>query len=366
MLANPPRKLQAAFGVSRIGRVTGLDRVGVEVACAVRPRGHVLQVSNGKGWTWAQAASSALSEAAELSASEQVEAPELRWATEAQMRAHFGRGAVWPVARWLEARDEARAERVRVAWRQARELGTGAWVWVPAAAVHCVPPGIPSLAPIPVRWTSNGLAAHPNRAAAVRHAVFELLEREALCRVLPDGWTRAATQRARVPASWVSRRQPRLSKKCQALQAQGIASFHFLWPPARTGLPASLAACLLFEAEAPNAHVAAGYACSEDPKDALDRAFLEAAQTRLTDIHGAREDVAPMNRADAQRLRSICEAARPAASLSAGAPRRRLPALASHLRRRGVRIAIAALTRPGAGLHVVRALSPDLRLSELL
>jgi len=55
--------LQSALGVARVARVTGLDRFGVEVACAVRPLGHVLQVCNGKGETWEQARASALSEA---------------------------------------------------------------------------------------------------------------------------------------------------------------------------------------------------------------------------------------------------------------------------------------------------------------
>ena len=54
--------LQSALGVTRVARVTGLDRSGVEVACAVRPLGHVLQVCNGKGETWEEARASALSE----------------------------------------------------------------------------------------------------------------------------------------------------------------------------------------------------------------------------------------------------------------------------------------------------------------
>jgi ribosomal protein S12 methylthiotransferase accessory factor len=50
-----------------VARVTGLDRArGLEVACAVRPGGHVLQVANGKGETWAEAERGALLEAAEL------------------------------------------------------------------------------------------------------------------------------------------------------------------------------------------------------------------------------------------------------------------------------------------------------------
>ena len=62
--------MEALLGVTRVARVTGLDRSGVEVACAVRPRGFVRQISNGKGRRWEDARASALSEAAELWAAE--------------------------------------------------------------------------------------------------------------------------------------------------------------------------------------------------------------------------------------------------------------------------------------------------------
>ena len=52
-------RLEEAVGVSRVARVTALDRTGVEVACAVRPGGHVLQVTNGKGDSFREAAAGA-------------------------------------------------------------------------------------------------------------------------------------------------------------------------------------------------------------------------------------------------------------------------------------------------------------------
>ena len=59
------KHLASAFGVTRLARLTGLDRLGVEVVGAVRPRGHVLQVSQGKGRTLEAARWSALGEAIE-------------------------------------------------------------------------------------------------------------------------------------------------------------------------------------------------------------------------------------------------------------------------------------------------------------
>jgi ribosomal protein S12 methylthiotransferase accessory factor len=61
----------------------------------VRPLGHVLQVSNGKGVTFAQAQASALGEAAELWAAERVVPEELVYGTPGGMRERHGTRAVW-------------------------------------------------------------------------------------------------------------------------------------------------------------------------------------------------------------------------------------------------------------------------------
>jgi len=79
-------ELERALGVTRIARVTGLCRAGVEVACAVRPGGHVLQVANGKGLTWAQARASAISEAAELWAAERAPQDQLLFGARKELR----------------------------------------------------------------------------------------------------------------------------------------------------------------------------------------------------------------------------------------------------------------------------------------
>jgi ribosomal protein S12 methylthiotransferase accessory factor len=84
----------ARIGVTRLGRITGLDRAGIEVACAVRPRGHVLQVSNGKGETFAAARRGALMEAAELAFAEEVPLPEVVFGTARELVERLGQDAV--------------------------------------------------------------------------------------------------------------------------------------------------------------------------------------------------------------------------------------------------------------------------------
>ena len=60
----------AGFGITRLGRLTGLDRIGIPVWTATRPNATNLSVSQGKGVDDAAAAVSAVMEAAEMAAAE--------------------------------------------------------------------------------------------------------------------------------------------------------------------------------------------------------------------------------------------------------------------------------------------------------
>lgn len=318
--------LAARFGVTRLARLTGLDRCGVEVVGAVRPRGHVLQVSQGKGLTLESARWSALREAMELAAAESPP-PE---------RLVFGpppEDALWAPG------DEA------IAWVDGVVLGTGARVMVPADAVYCPPGGRAWLGPSSTTWRSNGLGAHPSsRARAVEHAVFELAERDALARVAPHGWTPGLAH-LRVEA-------PRTLAR--SIAAGGFELYVFDLTPRGDRL--SVAGALLFDLEEGPVPLTAGYACRRAFSDAAVAAVLEAAQSRLTEIHGAREDVALGGREAGRELREVLRRGRAAA-----APRRAYRGPLA----RAVRAEVAVVT-----LHerpwVVKAVSDGLLVSELL
>lgn len=325
-----------ALGVTRVARVTGLDRSGVEVACAVRPLGHVLQVCNGKGATFEQAALSALSEAAELDAAEHPDPLRLRYASVRDLKEHRAR-FVGPAACGELVAPELFTERTRLGWVEGRSLKTRAAVLVPAQAVFCPPADGPQLGPSLLRWTTNGLAAHVTRARAVRHALLEVMERGAL----PDGWTEAMVRRRMVPP-------------VMSFAGKGLELYEFDLTP-RRGAP--LAGALLFDLEGGPIPLAAGYACRPRLSEALLAAAQEAAQSRLTDIHGAREDVAPMDPAGAAKLLRACRAARPRR-----ASRAPVTDLLSCLK--GDAIAVDLGER--GGLRVVKVIAPGLRVSPLL
>jgi YcaO-like protein with predicted kinase domain len=373
-------RLAQAMGVTRVARVTGLDRTGVEVACAVRPGGYVLQVCNGKGFTFEEAALGALFETAELWAAENVSPGRLVWGARGELDGRAG--AVWSAESLGSAGrlvvPRLWGDAVRCAWRQATELHSGRTVWVPAQGVHCPPTGAVALGPVSVAWTSNGSGAHPDERRALLHALLEATERDQLERALPGGWTQEAVRRRMLGPAGLGRGAPRTAALAQALRERGFGVYLFdvtptVRAPGRVGLPIG-AAVLVDEEEGP-VPLTAGYACALGRDEALLRALLEAAQSRLTDIHGAREDVSPMDRSAARAFVAACVSARPKRhaedmpdfSRDAASPGRGLRRALDQLRRAGfTQVAAVTLEAPVPGLHVRRVVVPGMRISELL
>ena len=290
----------------------------------------------------------------------------------------------------------------------------GAATLVPAQAVHCPPPGGPALGPGVLRWTSNGMGAHPDRAAALLHALLEAIERDRLARALPEGFTEGALARrlldprtlagarrrgrrrgggargARVPGSPARRGDVGAGDAGRALAACEVAPPDLAADAAPRGQGAARGSppragwvggaglgsrwrprCWWTRAAARSRWRRATPA-GRGRDEALSAALLEAAQSRATEIHGAREDVLHGDRASAAPLAALLAAARPARSAAA------MPDLARRLRGgappdrrrgsgpRGIGPALAVDLAGPAGVHVVKVLAPGLLLSELL
>jgi ribosomal protein S12 methylthiotransferase accessory factor len=356
----------AAIGVTRVARLTGLDRTGVEVASAVRPAGHVLQVTNGKGATFAEAARGAVMEAVELWAAEHA-APGPHGTADEVRRAAPGVEVLSATALAPDA--DPAWDALALGWREAAVLGRGGRALVPAAAVSCPPPSAPLLGPAVVRWTSNGMGAHRDRAAAVLHGLLEAVERDQLARALPEGFTAEALRVRLVAPGSLARAAPRTAARVAALARRGFR-VHLLDCGAGAGLP--VAAALLVDPDGAPVPVAAGYACRLDRDAALSAALLEACQSRATEIHGAREDVLVGDRDQAAPLAALCAAIRP--RLDAGAlpsarapsPARAIGAIVRRLEAAGLGPAVAADLPAPEGVHAVQVVVPGLLLSELL
>jgi ribosomal protein S12 methylthiotransferase accessory factor len=373
------RRVAETIGVTRIARLTGPDRTGVEVASAIRPRGHVLQATAGKGLGFEDAARAALMEAAELHGAERpVGGP---WGSAGELAARLGPDAVVS-PRALGPDGEPGWDRARLAWREGTDLVTGRRVLVPAHAVHVPPAGAPWLGPALVRWTSNGMGAASERDAALLHAVLEAVERDRLARALPQGFTEREVTRRTIDPRTLGGAAPRAAALVERIEARGFRVY-LLDLGGRTSTPAGAlpasfdsglpcAAALIVDPHLGAVPVAAGYACRLGRDAALLAALLEAAQSRATEIHGAREDVAFGDRRAAATLASTCGRARARRvaggmpDLRARSPRAGLALAVSRLRRAGVRRAAAVDLEGPPGVAVVKVIVPGLLLSELL
>jgi ribosomal protein S12 methylthiotransferase accessory factor len=207
------------------------------------------------------------------------------------------------------------------------------------------------------------MGAHPDPLHALAHALLEAAERDGLSRALPHGWTRAALRRRKIDRRSLPSRTARLVER---FSAAGFAAHLFHLGPGPGWLDLPLAGALLADREEGPLPLTAGYACAERVDDALAAALLEAAQSRLTDVHGAREDIAPADREAALELArqaALAGAAVDASSLAAGDA---LPLLERFHRAGFSRAAAVDLAPAAFPLAIVKVLVPRMRVSELL
>ncbi|RDG34866.1 YcaO-like family protein [Streptomyces corynorhini] len=270
------RPLLTAYGITRVADVTGLDDIGIPVTMAVRPLARTLSVAQGKGTTLAAARVSGAMEAIEAWHGERaVPAADLRAPAD-------GLDLPYPVTALESHPGSLVTGRTVLDWITACSEPDHEHVFVPAA---CVRLGRETHG----RWrlhlpsaSTNGLASGNTHAEAVVHALAELIERDTISAVT------CGQGRGRLvdPDSIED-------KHCAALidrlRAAGV--WLELWHlPNRFGVP--VMSCYLWREDQP-ALLVAGSGAHLDPHVALSRAITEAAQSRLTQITGSREDIHP-------------------------------------------------------------------------
>lgn len=263
-----------SLGISRVTDITRLDRLGLPVFASVRPRAMLLQVHAGKGESAEDAALGARMEAIELAVAER----DARAPADAELSISAMR-ATWPAgllpedfAPTLDAHLDLAVVRPALA---VECLGRSDWVVVPAALFRPADGDEGRL----FSWSSNGLASGNTRTEATLHALLEVLERDALtmnhandrsafvdCEQLPDP----------------------LAEYARSWQRQGIELIVRAIPNA-IGLPCF--AAWLHEPGSADVDFATGSALHPDRRIAAVRAVSEAAQSRLSTLHGARSDV---------------------------------------------------------------------------
>ncbi len=322
----------AACGVSRVADLTLLDVLDLPVCQAVRPWSRALSVHQGKGLTRRDARLGALMEAVESCAAERFDG-ETRLCSFHETPRDERAPTIGDFASGKAAAPSGDAVR---AWTPAHVLLTGARLWVPfeCVSLDLTFPGDPGL-----DRSSNGQAAGFSAEQATLAALCELLERDALC----EWRALSPMQRALDSVDLDSLPDlPWIAGLRRALADQGM-SLRLFATESVVGWPALL--CLIEEPRAfPNLRWAAGgMACRPSAEHALRAAVLEAAQSRLTAISGARDDILP----DGGRHPAPGIAVAP--PLPPGVPARPWDSVADHEETGGQAIAAAAMRLAGAG-----------------
>jgi ribosomal protein S12 methylthiotransferase accessory factor len=339
----------ARCGVTRLGDVTGLDRVGLPVWQATRPAGQSLSVHQGKGATDAAARIGALCEAVESHLAEQAAAdgPFCDYtALAATERAPEYHDYCW-------RRDQVRAAEGPVRWTVAEDLLSGGILHLPHSLVSL---DYSRDLPSPFDRSSSGLGAGPTLGAATRTGLMEAVERDAF-----GEWRRTAiAERLRSKVRIETIALPWFEEWQRRMAGLGVRITVFLCHSV-PGVP--VVACALrglseFD-RVERAYF--GTAAHGDPEVALFKAFAEAAQSRVTFIAAARDDIMPSHFLDKAALAPERDAPGTLDWRSITAVSDSVESLAERLQAAGYpRIAVKRLGPELAGIAAVKLFVPGL------
>jgi len=351
------RPFMPRYGITRLARQTGLDVLGIPCFAAIRPNARTLSVNMGKGVDDAAAMASAVMEATEYAIAEAPEVEAIH-ATVGAIR-QAGR-EVFDVSPWLP-QGHAIPDDLELSWLEGRDLFSGSSVFAPRDAL--IIGGAETLADI--SQSTNGLASGNSLEEATFHALCELVERDATTLWIFKSDAAAGATRIE-PREFAD---PLVDGLARAMRDAGFNLTLFDQTTA-IGLPV-IFALLSPAGEATTRYfdLAAGCGCHPVAARAAIRAITEAAQTRVSNIAGARDDFDPAEyhqrlSTSLQSLLTLAgaEPRRPPAGLPMGTS---LPALFAHVKGQLVaagitRIAAFPLGGDEAGITVVRLLAHGL------
>ena len=261
-----------AAGITRVADITNLDRIGIPVFSCIRPTAEdgAITVYNGKGATVEESRISAIMEGIERYSAE-VHDRNIRVAPYEQLAGH--EPAINP--KDLILPEGALTDRL-MSWCEGYDIANNEPVLVPAYAVfHPVPPRHRG----PFRTSSNGLASGNTLEEAVFHALSEVVER--------DAWSMVEATRDTGPAV-VNIDDPvilDMQKKFADAQVEVIVRDI----TSDIGIPTMAAVADDILLKDPSL-LTIGIGTHTSARIAVMRALTEVAQSRLTQIHGARED----------------------------------------------------------------------------
>ncbi|HNX47414.1 MAG TPA: YcaO-related McrA-glycine thioamidation protein [Methanomassiliicoccales archaeon] len=272
-------------GITRVADITDLDRIGIPVFSSIRPgaKEGAISIYNGKGASREQARVSAIMEAMERYSAEPKGEKVRRDLMENMLASE---NAVDPRSLILPQMINVHVNFHPIAWVKGYDLIEGEDVWVPAGAVYHPYESNKDLQLF--RSNTNGLASGNNLEEAILHAMCEVVER--------DAWSICEARRKPRGEIVVGDDCTVVSDLLEKFSKQGV-EVHLKDLTSDVGIPTIAAAADDVRMKDP-ALLNLGVGTHLSPRVAAIRALTEVAQSRCTQIHGAREDTtkADLNR----------------------------------------------------------------------
>lgn len=273
------------IGVTRIASITDLDRIGIPVFSAIRPSAAegAISIYSGKGSTEGQAKISAMMESFERCLAERVgvnadivedvAAEEFVESVEKALKEYE---LLDPSSLLLPG---ALPPESLVEWTQGWDLLREKEVYVPSNAVYH-PYDSPGMSTRLFRSNTNGLASGNVIEEAILHGLLEVIERDAL----------SIAEFNRNPGKEIilSEEDGTNYELVKKFESNGVQLKLWLLPH-DTSITSVVAATDDLDLKDP-ALLVMGAGSHLKPEIAIRRAITEAAQSRVVQIHGARED----------------------------------------------------------------------------
>ncbi|RWX81481.1 hypothetical protein EPK99_04105 [Neorhizobium lilium] len=273
------------YGITRVCRLTGLDRIGVPVWSAVSPNARSIVIHHGKGITDADARVSASMEALERSIAGN---PLIDAVTATRVDLQAEGFSVDSLDSLIAQGQADIGDREMTAWVRGSDVLSKSEAWVPREAV------VLDRTPEAVRFwqSSDGLASGNSILEASFHGILERIERDA-----ETLWNIAAEeQRLETCCDPFSFKDPVIDNLVGRIARAGL-SVRLFDITSDIGIPcfaAFLGPVVIGRLSQPRfIDVTKGSGAHPDPLRAAIRAITEAIQSRLTYISGARDDIYP-------------------------------------------------------------------------
>lgn len=265
--------LLESAGITRVADLTWLDDLGIPTVQAVRPASLTLSVSQGKASTYRAAQVSAVMESLENWHAENV-TPDLTFTAANDLASTL----TYDPAQLSRPAGSLYHRRAKLDWMVATTLLTGRRTWVPWAAVVMNVAVTDCWGPPMFAMNTTGLASGNSYDEATLHGLYEIMERHSVATAEPG------STMFEMPTDDIAR------SGCGRL----VEIIHQAGSELRIARIDTWAGYYSFAAELTSPIVGVPFSGSglhHDPNVALSRAITEAAQSRLTAISGAREDL---------------------------------------------------------------------------